>query len=40
MGIRDLINRITGVNRNPGIARIQSNRLRSQMQRRLSATAR
>lgn len=40
MGIRDLINRVTGVSRNRGMARSFSNRIRSQMQRRLSATAR
>ena len=40
MGIRNLINRVTGVNRNRGMARSFANRIRGQMSRRLSAMAR
>ena len=31
MGVRDQINAVTGVNRNPGIARIQRNRIARSM---------
>ena len=37
MGTAATINRVTGVNRNPGIARIQSNRIARQMVSRFRA---
>ena len=35
MGVRDRINAVTGVNRNPGIARINRNRIARQLVDRL-----
>ncbi len=40
MNTVDVINRMTGVNRNEGISRIESNRLRRQMEARLAMSAR
>lgn len=38
MGVLDQINSITGINRNPGIARITRNRIARQMVSRLRAS--